>query len=54
MKFCQLKEYNKKNVFLQKPCIKCGGKILPIPSLKVKIEHISLQFSIHEIFREIE
>ena len=29
MKFCQLIEYNMKNIFLEKPYTKCGGKTTP-------------------------
>ena len=29
MKFDQLREYNMKNIFLEKPYIKCGGETSP-------------------------
>ena len=42
MKFSQLREYNLRNIFLEKPCAKCGGETAPRPiSKKIKIVHIS-------------
>ena len=38
MKFGQLREYNMKNIFLEKPCTKFGGKTSPRPfSEKLKL-----------------
>ena len=31
MKFGQLRKYNMKNIFLEKPYTKCGGEISPRP-----------------------
>ena len=42
MTFGQLIEHNMKNIFLEKPYIKCGGENSPRTfSEKIKIEHIS-------------
>ena len=42
IKFGQLREYNMKNIFLEKPYTKIGGETSPRPfSKKAKIEHIS-------------
>ena len=42
MKFCQLREYNMKNIFLEKPYTKYDGETIPRPFYwKAKIEHIS-------------
>ena len=42
MKFCQLKEYNMRNIFLEKSYTKCGGEASPRPfSGKLKL-NISL------------
>ena len=41
MKFGQLIEYHKRNIFLAKLYTKCGGETIPVPFLKIKIEHIS-------------
>ena len=38
MKFGQLREYNMKNIFLEKPYTKCGGETSPRPfSEKLKL-----------------
>ena len=38
MKFVQLIEYNKRNIFLEKSYIKCGGETIPRPfSKKLKL-----------------
>ena len=38
MKFGQLIEYNKRNIFLEKPCTKFGGETIPRPfSGKLKL-----------------
>ena len=38
MKLGQLREYNMKNIFLEKPYIKCGGETSPRPfSEKLKL-----------------
>ena len=38
MKFGQLREYNMKNIFLEKPYTKCGGETTPRPfSEKLKL-----------------
>ena len=38
MKFGQLKEYNMKNIFAEKPYTKCGGETSPRPfSEKLKL-----------------
>ena len=42
MKFGQLRKYNMKNIFLEKPYTKCGGEISPRPE-KLKLS-ISLDF----------
>ena len=34
MKFGQLREYNLKNIFLEKSYTKCGGETIPRPFLK--------------------
>ena len=34
MKFGQLIEYNMKNIFLDQPYTKCGGKTIPRPFLR--------------------
>ena len=34
MKFCQLIEYNMKNVFVEKSYIKCAGETIPRPFSK--------------------
>ena len=34
MKHGQLIEYNKRNIFLEKSCPKCGGKTIPGPFSK--------------------
>ena len=40
--FGQLIEYNMRNIFLVKSCIKCGGETISRPfSKKIKIENIS-------------
>ena len=36
-KFCQLIEYNMRNIFLEKSYTICGGETI----FKIKIEHIS-------------
>ena len=42
MKFGQLKEYNKRNIFLEKSCTKYDGESIPRSIFeKTKIEHIS-------------
>ena len=41
MKLGHLIEYNMRNIFLEKSCTKSGGKSIPRPFLKIKIEHIS-------------
>ena len=35
MKYDQLVEYNMINIFLEKPCAKCGGETSPRPSPKI-------------------
>ena len=38
MKFCQLIECNMRNIFVEKPCTKCGGEASPRPlSEKLKL-----------------
>ena len=34
MKFGQLTEYNMRNIFLEKPCAKCGEEAIPRPFSK--------------------
>ena len=34
MKFGQLVEYNFRNIFIEKPYTKCGGKTIPRPFFK--------------------
>ena len=41
MKFGQLIEYNMRNIFLEKPCTKCGGETSKTFFEKIKNEHIS-------------
>ena len=43
MKFGQLIEYNMRNIFLEKPCTKCGGETLTKPFLKKSKMSISLE-----------
>ena len=41
MKFDQLIEYNKRNIFVEKSYTKCAGKIIPKPLCKKnEIEHV--------------
>ena len=40
--FCQLIEYNMKNIFLEKPIIKCDGESIPRPFCKSSQLNISL------------
>ena len=41
MKFSQFREYNVKNIFLEKSCTKCPGETVPRPiSKKIKILYI--------------
>ena len=42
MKYCQLIEYNLRNIFLEKSCKKCGGETItrPLKNQKIKIGHI--------------
>ena len=42
MKFSQLREYNIRNVLLEKSYIKCGGETIPIPFSKKSKLSISL------------
>ena len=42
MKFGQLMEYNKRNIFLQKMCRKCGGETIPRPFFEKSNLSISL------------
>ena len=42
MKFGQLIECNKINIFLEKPYTKCGGEAIPRPSYKKSKFSISL------------
>ena len=40
IKFCQLTEYDMRNMFLEKSYTKCGGESI-FRRLKIKIAHIS-------------
>ena len=42
MKFCQLIEYNMRNIFLEKSCLKCGRKTIPRPFFKKSRLSVSL------------
>ena len=42
MEFCQLIQYNMRNIFLEKSFAKCGGEASPrLFHKKIKIDHIS-------------
>ena len=42
MKFGQLREYNMRNIFVEKPYTKCAGKTIPRPLFKISKLSISL------------
>ena len=52
MKFCQLIEYNLRNVFIQKSYTKCGRETIPRPFFKKSKFRISLDqyFKVLNIF----
>ena len=43
IKYCQLIEYNVRNIFLEKSCKKCGEETItrPLKNQEIKIGHIS-------------
>ena len=46
MKFGQLKEYNMRNIFFEKPHTKCGEKASPTPFYKISKLSIFLDNSL--------
>ena len=53
MKFGQLKEYNRKNIFFEKPYTQCGGETSPRPfSEKLKLS-ISLDQQFEFLFSSL-